>query len=418
MPQLMTLGAPAPGGVCIAIPSYGAMSPVAVFALAAGIRALTAAGIPYDVVMLGGNCHVDDARNCIVRTFLESDSEHLLFIDADLTYSPEDLLRIIGHKRDVVAGIYPRRDDGPTYPVRHLKTPTLQAESDGLLEVEGVPTGFLKLSRAALSKLAERATKYFEQEGDPTLTPLIFERSVEGTTRFSGDYTFCRKWRALGGQIFIDPEIRFGHLGDKEWRGCYGAHLRTINKLPLRGVQLIGLGLEQEADLRALHEEWGNGVWAAPVEMIQACVAMARSQLAGSLILEVGAGLTTLCMAAANPAIRVHALEHDAAWYNRIMDYVSRHQLTNVHIEFAPIVDGWYSAPLPKATPAAVVIDGPPRWLGDRMQIWKRADLSGTLIIDDMTDEWRKILTGQARTFNEVGRFAIVGSISTLHQAA
>lgn len=418
MAQLMTLGAKAPGGVCLAIPTYGAHTPVLTFALAASIRELDAAGIPYDLIILAGNCHVDDARNSIVRAFMDGDCSALMFIDSDLTWAPEDLVRLVRIDRDVVAGVYPHKQDARTFPVRHLKTEFLNAEADGVIEVEGVPGGFLKISRAAIERLSDASTHYFEQEGDATTTPLIFERSVKGTTRFSGDYTFCQKWRALGGQIYMDPEIRFGHCGEKEWRGCYGAHLRDTNKLPLRGVQLIQLNAETAADIAALHEEWGNGVFAAPIEMIQAAVEITRTLPTGSVILEMGTGLTTLCMAAANPAVTVHALEHDAAWYNRIMEHIARLGLQNIQVHYAPLKDRWYDlSTVPPLSPALVIIDGPPRSQGDRMIAFENVDMSGTLIIDDITAEIMDRLRSHGREINQVGRF-LISAPAKLEQAA
>jgi predicted O-methyltransferase YrrM len=420
MSQLMTLGASAPGGICLAIPCYGQMTPVTAFALAASMRALADAGVAHDLIVLSGNCHVDDARNSIVREFLNGPCEHLMFIDADLSWAPEDLLRLARSNRDVIAGVYPHKKDERTFPVRHLSCGILQAEPDGALEVDGVPGGFLRISRRALELLASHAEHYYEQEDDRTLTPRIFERTVHPETqiRFSGDYSFCRKWRDMGGRIYIDPEIHFGHCGEKEWRGCYGAHLRSVNQLQMRGVLLVKFGRETPHDLRQLHEEWGNGVWAAPVEMLQACVTVARQMPAGASILEMGSGLSTLCMAAANPEIHIHALEHDAVWLDRMQRLVKAHELTNVTIHYAPIVDRWYDPLMvPKVQASAVVIDGPPRILADRLKAFEHVNTDGILIIDDITDRWREQLRATGRSLNEVGRFVIVAPRS-LAQAA
>lgn len=418
----MTLGATAPGGLCLAIPSYGQLPVATAFALAASMRALAAQGIAHDLIMLSGNCHVDDARNSIIREFLAGPCEHLMFIDADLSWAPEDLVRMASSQRDVIAGIYPHKQDVKTFPVRHLKgLDTLCAEVDGALEVDGVPAGFLRISRKALTALAERAEKYFEQDGDAQLTPKIFERLTEGSTRFSGDYVFCRKWREIGGQVFIDAEIHFAHVGEKEWRGCYGAHLRAVNGLPLRGLLLTQFGLETAHTLRQLHEEWGNGVWAAPVEMLQACVALARGLAPGAVVMEVGSGLSTLCMAAANPLIEIHSIEHDASWLSKITDARSRHGLRNIRIHYAPIVDGWHDPlmlPREIAAPAAVVVDGPPRDLADRLKVFEYLPTEGTLIIDDMSDRWRAALRDRHRKFSEVGRFAVVAPVQAQQAAA
>lgn len=406
MAQMMTLGATAPGGICLAIPSYGGMTPVAAFALAASMRALTEAQIPHDLIILAGNCHVDDARNALVREFLKGDSEYLMFIDSDLSWAPGDLVKMAKSKRDVIGGIYPHKKDELSFPIRHLPKDLLIAESDGALEVDAVPGGFLRISRNALERLAKLSKAFKEHVDDTELTPKIFERRIIGTTQYSSDYVFCHKWRELGESVYIDPEIHFTHCGEKEWTGCYGAYLRKLNNLPMRGIALISMGIETPHDLKQLHEEWGNGIYAAPVEMVQAAIEIARS-ISGN-VLEIGTGLTTLAMAAANPDLQIHSLESDMGWYQRMQDECVKHNLTNVKLYYSPIVNGWHET-VPNINADLVLIDGPPRIKADRMKALDHISLDGLVLIDDMTDAWREKLSAMGRTFNEVGRFALVG---------
>lgn len=232
MPQMLHLRGANPGGACFAIPSYGAMSPAFVYALLEAERTLTQAGMAHETLILGGHCHVDDARNSLVRQFLASCCTDLIFIDADVLFKPADLAQLLTFDRDIVAGVYPRKSDPENYPVRHLNKSELWAEPDGLLEVEGVPTGFLRIRRYVLELLTVSSRRYFEQEGDTTQAAQIFERITDGLTRFSGDYAFCRKARAAGFKIFIDPRMSFGHIGEREWTGCYGDYLLKLNGLP------------------------------------------------------------------------------------------------------------------------------------------------------------------------------------------
>ena len=229
MPTMYALGGNS-GGVCLAVPSYGAMSPAFVFALCSSIRALTEAGIPHQVLLLAGNCHVDDARNSMVRRFLTTPCSDLMFLDADLSWNAHDLIRMLGYDLDVVAGIYPLKQDAEGYPCRLLKGAT-PVRADGLIEVEGVPGGFLRIRRNVLEALELRSQSYLERPDDETRAPLIFERRIESGERFSGDYVFCRKWRAMGGRIFVDPVIHFSHVGEKAWNGCFAEHLLKLNPL-------------------------------------------------------------------------------------------------------------------------------------------------------------------------------------------
>lgn len=411
MPQMMHLRGENPGGACLAIPTYGAMSPAFVYALAASIRALTEAKVPHEILMLAGNCHVDDARNSIVRRFLETSCSDLVFIDADVTWSANDLMRLLSYERDVVAGIYPLKQDAEAYPVRHLATKELWAEADGLLEVEAVPTGFLRIRRSVIEALASISLEYNEQEGDTTLTPLIFERRTEGHTRFSGDYVFCRKWREVGGRIFIDPEMRFEHSGEKAWKGCYGAYLRRQNAVPMPGLRLIARGQETPEILKDLRAEWGNPYAASP-DLLTACIAAARK--ATGDILELGSGLSTLAMAAANPNIKVFALEHDPVYLERTRVEMQRQGLTNIVLHFSPLKDygdhRWYadeaSGPF-----SLVLVDGPPRDLADRQALSLHCDLRGADILFDDADSslqaWSEAAGRALQVFDTNPKYAL-----------
>ena len=53
--------------------------------------------------------------------------------------------------------------------------------------------------------------------------PFLFEWTWQGTsppTRLSEDYTFCKRWQAIGGEIWVDPVIEFGHTGTFTYDGA------------------------------------------------------------------------------------------------------------------------------------------------------------------------------------------------------
>src|SRR5690606_17797542 len=137
-------GPPADGRkVMLAVPTYESPDTSLTFALARAREALTAAGIGSALLILEGNCHVDDARNAICRTFMESDCTELMFLDADVTFEPEDLVQLCERDLDIVGGVYPFRREGQSHmPVRLLEDGEVV---DGLREVEGLPTGFMKI---------------------------------------------------------------------------------------------------------------------------------------------------------------------------------------------------------------------------------------------------------------------------------
>lgn len=66
--------------------------------------------VGYDVtVSYDPGTGVDRARNRQVARFMESGATHLLMLDNDLEFRPDDVTRMIGANQDFVAGAYPRK---------------------------------------------------------------------------------------------------------------------------------------------------------------------------------------------------------------------------------------------------------------------------------------------------------------------
>jgi len=340
----------------LAIPTATGVEPNCFASVVEASVLLTAAGIGFDLAVEEGNCHVDDARNSLVRLFLQTDCTDFVFIDADVGFEADDLVRLLRFDADVVGGVYPKKSDEEDYPVYVEPGTTLQARPDGLVEVHGLPTGFMRIRRHVLEKLVERAVKFTGSNGEEY--PVVFERVISGGRRWSGDYAFCQKWRKLGGKLYTDPLMRFSHSGPKTWRGSLGPWWRrkhgVVDMAFAGAVAALKQGSPTDADFAALHEGW-PGEWKGGPALLRACW-----ETPGA-VLEFGSGLTTLVLAARGP---VTAVEHDPVWAAYLAQTLARFGL-EADVRLAPLVDGFYDIDLP-AEHEAILVDGPPRSLGDR----------------------------------------------------
>ena len=358
------------------------------FSLAISREALTAAGIQSGYVLLSGNCHVDDARNTVVMEFLKSDCTDLVFLDADVSWDAEDLVTLCQHDKDIVGGVYPyRREDkqeAGDMPVRMLDGAEVE---NGLLEVEGLPTGFMKITRHVLERLAGVSKKFKKGADD---IPIVFERTFDSDNgeRWGGDLNFCRKWRTLGGQIYADYEMRLGHTATKVIYGSLAASLRRRAGLTLKSIcDKIKAGTETPEDYAEAREYVGNQ-FTALLDVLMMSVAMARR--ADGPIIETGSGLTTILMAAATEH-RVYCLEHHGLYAAKLQNMVVESGVCGVWLGECPIKDGWYDlsdTELPEHF-ALGLNDGPPRTVGSRMGFFKLglADRCDSIICDDADDD-------------------------------
>jgi hypothetical protein len=405
MSEQYFLGGSGPSELFVATTSGSSPRPNYIGSLMATISDL--GDMKVDWLLHQGDCHVDDARNACVALFLKSEAKKLLFIDDDVGWYPEEFLRFVKHDRDVVAALYPQKKDETTYPVR-LLPPPFQAEADGLLQVEAVPTGFLLLSRSAVEKMAGLSQKVVH-DGKPM--PLIFERGVRDGRRWSGDFWFSHKWTEAGGAIWVDPEISLSHQGLKTWEGCFGEYLRDHNDIidPHLGTAFTKLqeGIARPEVFELIADRSGNP-WSAPAKMLARCYEMAK----GKKVLETGSGLTTIVMGMAGA--EVHALEHSLFFLRKTRKLVERYGLKNVHLHYCPLkeyTDGtiWYGLPDEFASGFDLVVcDGPPRLHGDRRSLWGMIDISkADWIVDDVEGDASFYEQG-GRKAELIERFAIV----------
>lgn len=223
--------------VFLATPSYdGSVHIECVKSLIGAISLLESNGIKTQWEAWAGCCYLPVVRNKLVRTFLQGDCTDFIFIDADVQFSPEGVLKLLRHDREIVGGIYPFKQDKEGYPVWNktdgLGRPAVDPYT-GLIEAWGLPTGFMRIQR----QVFERFHRHFpdieikEYNADGTLRESylnFFDCEKEGSTWWGEDYNFCRKWTAAGGKLWIEPDINFTHHGFKGFSGNYHNYLRNL----------------------------------------------------------------------------------------------------------------------------------------------------------------------------------------------
>lgn len=177
---------------------------------------------------------VSRARNAAVAHFLEDkENTHILFIDSDIIFEPEDVFKLLQSNKEVVAGIYPKKyivwDRLKKYPeAERVDFPvggSVKMTEDNFLEMDYLPTGFLLISRTAINKIikAHPELKYkndidgYMSAGDNFYD--LFKVGIRNGIYESEDWGFCSLWKSVGGKVLIHPEINVKHLGWHEYSG-------------------------------------------------------------------------------------------------------------------------------------------------------------------------------------------------------
>lgn len=163
------------------------------------------------VIYLVGDSLVTRARNKTVKKFLETDGEYLLFIDSDIIFRQEDIIRLRSHGKMVAGGVYLKKKL-PYSPVCNR----LLGNEDGLHKMAEIGTGFMMIHRSVFDAIKAKYPEHvYKNEGDEESGEYYdyFRVGVVEGRYLSEDYYFCWLARQCGYDVFLDPEILVKHEG-------------------------------------------------------------------------------------------------------------------------------------------------------------------------------------------------------------
>ena len=186
------------------------------------------------------------------------DATHLFFIDADIEFNPEDLLRQVAYDKPVVVGAYPKKALNWDSIINAARNPDLDENAqtieghssnyvvnfdfvkdeqgnrtpqvqivDNLIKLKDAGTGFMCIKKEVIQQMmdAHPDLKYVndinvDQKFEPYMYAL-FDTMIDPESRryLSEDYMFCRLWQQMGGEVYLDPRTALNHVGHYTFRG-------------------------------------------------------------------------------------------------------------------------------------------------------------------------------------------------------
>ena len=108
---------------------------------------------------------VQRARNSLFKMALEGGYDDLFFIDSDVEWEPEWFFRLLERPEPIVGAALVKKSDKESYTVKIINKELRWSADKKLIEVDGIGTGFMKISRFALDKLWEMSAPY-KSEGE------------------------------------------------------------------------------------------------------------------------------------------------------------------------------------------------------------------------------------------------------------
>jgi hypothetical protein len=255
----------------IATPMYGGMAHGLYVKSCLDLQTtMTRYGIETKFSFLFNESLITRARNYLVDEFLRTDYTHLLFIDSDIHYSPQDIIALLALDKDVIGGPYPKKSINwnnvaetarkhPNLEPRELENlvgeyvfnvvkGTSQFQVSEPLQVMEIGTGHMLIKRHVFDKMAEAyplirykpdhvgqanfdGSRYIHAYFD-TVIDTKESMTGGGSERYlSEDYMFCQMWRKIGGEIYLCPWMRTQHIGTYAFTGNMPAVAQYTGRL-------------------------------------------------------------------------------------------------------------------------------------------------------------------------------------------
>lgn len=251
----------------ILTPCYGSMCYTNyVTCLLNTINVCNACKIPVTFEFCRCDSLVPRARNNLLAKAMtkQPKATHFIFIDADITWDPHDVIKLIISHKLVCGGLYPLKSfhfdrllgDNQIvekWKKQKIKQPFLQNVSDtdiiqhnllsynfnipntgsttvevvnNMTQVRHLATGFMMLRRETIECMQKAfpSTKYVDDvsflEGDENNNAYaLFDCGVEDGHYFSEDWLFCQRWINMGGKVYANLTINLTHTGIQDFKG-------------------------------------------------------------------------------------------------------------------------------------------------------------------------------------------------------
>ena len=229
-------------------------------------------GIGFSLEFCRNDSLVSRARNNLVAKAMSNPKmTHIMFIDNDITWDANDIIKLMISEKNLIGGVYPLKrynwedllkdkkntnEKSPNmikkwidkknnsqfknsitdeniiqfnmvnYNINYLDK-FLNIEKN-VAKVKHLATGFMMIRRNVIEKMSKAfpSTKYvddvhFLKPEENKYAYALFDCGVEEGHYFSEDWLFCHRWSKMGGSIWIDVTISLTHTGIEDYRGCY-----------------------------------------------------------------------------------------------------------------------------------------------------------------------------------------------------
>ncbi len=189
-------------------------------------------GVRFASKFVVGSSNLPRARNVLVARALAAGFDSMIFIDDDMGWKANDIVRLLASEQSVIGGVGRKKVEAQSktadiWCCKFFEGCDRGMNSDemGNIEVHRLGTGFLKIDMSVFRALAA-AHPEWKRDGSDDMEPEVrknyyqFFKFDQDEQEMGEDFVFCDRWRDVGGTVWIDPTINLIHVGDKAYSGA------------------------------------------------------------------------------------------------------------------------------------------------------------------------------------------------------
>ena len=223
--------------VFIAMPCYDSVKVNSMLSVIKLIQQLAKSGIECGINTYKSPL-IHQARNYLTSVFLTTEYTHLLFIDSDVEFEPEAIIRMLVAKKNIICTPYRVKSteiDKHIYTVEFKDPKNILVLAEGLVEIEAGPTGLMLIDRKVFEKIIKNNPELKivnKAIADPGKSHEFyynfFSFDFKDGYSIGEDISFCRLAKANGFKLFANIQSPTAHHGSYAWKGTFGESMKSI----------------------------------------------------------------------------------------------------------------------------------------------------------------------------------------------
>jgi glycosyltransferase involved in cell wall biosynthesis len=184
--------------------------------------------IHHGLLTLTNSSLITQARSKVANFFINNtEHEYLFFLDSDIGFNPEDVLKLMSHRVPIVSGAYPMK----IIPERYCVDVVQPEQRHGdLLKINGNGMGFVLIHRQVFLDIARANPGLKYIPSDYHSDTLHTEKELNNSYHFflehpsengfmSEDKAFFHRAKQVGYDVWLDTTIKLNHTGYHIYQG-------------------------------------------------------------------------------------------------------------------------------------------------------------------------------------------------------